>query len=33
MCLDYDKSPVFNSIDPYVDYEIGLQSQIKFVEN
>ena len=27
MCLDYDVSPVFNSIDPYVDFEIGLQSQ------
>ncbi len=27
MCLDYDKSPVFDTRNAYVDYEVGLQSQ------
>lgn len=27
MCLDYDKSPIFDSPNPFVEYEVGLQSQ------
>ena len=27
MCLDYDRSPVFETHNPYVEYEVGLQSQ------
>ena len=27
MCLDYDVSPVFKTINPYVEFEVGLQSQ------
>ena len=27
MCLDYDVSPIFNSENPYVDCEVGIQSQ------
>jgi glycosyltransferase involved in cell wall biosynthesis len=27
MCLDYDVSPVFKTVNPFVKFEIGLQSQ------
>ena len=27
MCLDYDVSPVFKTVNPFVEFEIGLQSQ------